>query len=222
MKKIIVCGFVLVLAAAVIFGGCSRKPKYTVPEYQLAAGEETTSAPGIIINKGKREVFMFAVVNGKYFTQPTRHGVVFADGSNGDKSVLIGLGDEKVFYAAMVAVGFGPSNKLTIDDMSKGVSVEGEPLDVFVAWDGKEVPFANVIRASQERPMDIRFGGNLENAKEYNTGCILCLDSCAVGITSNAAYETGASETINFYGKKDVLPADGTMVRVIFRARAFS
>ena len=36
--------------------------------------------------------------------------------------------------------------------------------------------------------MDIRFGGNLDNARTFHTGCILCLDSCAVGITSNASY----------------------------------
>lgn len=223
MKKSIVYAVVLVLAAAFVFSGCAPKPATPAapaqPGYQLAAGEEATSDPNIIINKDKKEVSVFSEVNAKYFTEPTRHGVVFSGGSNGEKSVLRGLGDEKVFYDALVAVGFEPSNKLTLDDMSKGVSVEGQALDVFVSWDGKELPFADIIKASEERPMDIRFGGNIDNAKDKNTGCILCLDSCAVGITSNAAYETGASNSINFYGRDDVLPADGAVVRVIFRER---
>lgn len=67
--------------------------------------------------------------------------------------------------------------------------------------------------------MDVRFGGNLEAAKKANTGCILCLDSCAVGITSNSSYPTGTTQNkvSEFYGNKDVLPADGTRVSVIFR-----
>ena len=69
--------------------------------------------------------------------------------------------------------------------------------------------------------MDIRFGGNFEAAKAKRTGCILCLDSCAVGITSDAAYETGAVEVkkIGRYGREDVLPPDGSKVSVIFRMK---
>ena len=236
MKRRLFFGFLLVLALVLVIGGCGQKEpaepvepavdpaenaaveQVDAPE-TLTEGEEATSSPNIFFNKDKKEVSVFAEVNGKYFTEPTRHGVVYAGGSNGDKSVLRGLGDEKVFYETMVAVGFEPSNTMTIDDMSKGVKIEGEALDVFVSWDGQEIPFADIITASEERPMDVRFGGNIANANEYNTGCILCLDSCAVGITSNAAYETGASNDIQFYGNCDVLPADGTKVKVTFRAR---
>ena len=67
--------------------------------------------------------------------------------------------------------------------------------------------------------MIVRFGGNFEAAKSNRTGCILCLDSCAMAITSDAAYEAGAVEIkkIGRYGREDVLPADGTRVSVIFR-----
>lgn len=216
MKKVVICVLFLMATAAIC--GLSLRSAYAAPV--LAEGEEATSDPNVTINKEKREVAVYSEVNGKYFTEPTRHGVVFEGGSNGEKSVLRGLGDEKVFYEAMVAAGFTPSNKLTMADMTKGVKVEGDPLDVFISWEGKEIPFADAIRASDERPMDIRFGGNIENAKAANTGCILCLDSCAVGIVSNASYETGASNTIQFYGKSDVLPVDGTTVKVIFRPRS--
>jgi len=222
-------GFLLIMAISLAVVGCEQqnqvKPEDSATGQDetvaaLAEGEETSSDPNIVFNLDKKEVTVLAEVNGKYFTEPTRHGVVYAGGSNGDKSVLRGLGDEKVFYETMVSVGFEPSNTLTMEDMSKGVKVEGAALDVYVTWDGQEeIPFSGIIKASEERPMDVRFGGNIENAKEYNTGCILCLDSCAVGITSNAAYETGASADINFYGNSDVLPADGTKVKVIFRAR---
>lgn len=67
--------------------------------------------------------------------------------------------------------------------------------------------------------MDIRFGGNLDNARTFHTGCILCLDSCAVGITSNASYPSGTTQgdEVRFFGNDKVLPPDGTRVSVIFR-----
>lgn len=178
-------------------------------------------AEPVIIDAEKKEVIIAAEVNGKYFNSPTRHGVVFDMGSNGDKSVLRGLADEREFYQALIDIGAVPGNNLTMEDMKLGKTVDGQKLDVFVTWDGlgKEIPFAEIIRSDEERPMDIRFGGNMENAKAKRTGCILCLDSCAVGITSDAAYETGAVEIkkIGRYGREDVLPADGTRVSVIFR-----
>jgi len=222
MKKRIVFGILLVVTAGLaIAGGRRQSSREPEPQMPLVSGEEATSDPSIVFNRDKKEVSIIAEVNGKYFTEPTRHGVVYRAGSNGEKAVLRALGDEKVFYETMVLVGFVPSNKLAIADMSKGVNVEGEALDVFVSWDGQEeIPFANIIRASEERPMDVRFGGNIANANTANTGCVLCLDSCAVGITSNSSYETGASNRINFYGRSDVLPADGTRVKVTFRPRS--
>lgn len=177
------------------------------------------------IDKEKREITMPAEVNGKYFEEPTRHGVVFAPGSNGEKSVLRGLSDEKEFYQALIDLGAKPGDNVTLDAMkagpSDGVAVEGDKINVFVKWDGSngEVPFGDIIVASDQRPTDIRFGGNIENAKKANTGCVLCLDSCAVGITSNASYPTGTTQNnvATFRGNKDILPPDGTRVDVIFR-----
>ena len=177
------------------------------------------------INKAAKEIVMPAEVNGKYFTEPTRHGVVFVSGSNGQKSVLRGLSNEKEFHDALLAIGAKAGNNVTMEDMKagpkNGKSVQGDKLNVFVKWEGSngEIPFDKIIKATENRPMDIRFGGNLPAAKKANTGCVLCLDSCAVGITSDAAYPTGTTQNkvVQFYGDKDVLPKDGARVSVIFR-----
>jgi hypothetical protein len=179
----------------------------------------------IEVNKEKGEIVIQAEVNGKYFSSPTRHGVVYAPGSNGEKAVLRGLADEKKFHDALLEIGAKPGNNLTMENMNagkdNGVSVQGSKLNVFVTWEGagKEIPFDDVVKASEERPSDYRFGGNLNGAKEYNTGCILCLDSCAVGIASNASYPTGTTQNnvVEFFGDESVLPPDGTRVSVIFR-----
>ena len=225
-KKIII---MLCLLSALMLSSCGNKQESSSVN---SNGAELTNSMGsvilrdegaepVVIDIEKKEVIIPAEVNGKYFNSPTRHGVVFDRGANGDKSVLRGLSDEREFYQALIDIGAVAGNNLTTEDMKLEKTVDGQKLDVFVTWDGlgKEIPFSDIIRSDEERPMDIRFGGNFEAAKSKRTGCILCLDSCAVGITSDAAYETGAVEVkkIGRYGREDVLPSDGTRVSVIFR-----
>lgn len=172
----------------------------------------------------KKTVTIYAKVNGKYFTEVTRHGVVFKDGSNGEKSVFKGLCSEKDFYGALVSLGLEPGDNLEVDS-PVGSTIEGPKLDVTVTWDGQKdpVPFSKCIKTGDgsEYKTDIRFGGNIKKAYKLNTGCILCLDSCPVGITSNAAYGWGTVEkakTQKFYGNSKVLPEDGTICKITFTA----
>jgi hypothetical protein len=215
MKKLLSIILTLVIVAAFAVG-CSSKTSETGSTPQ-------DSAEVMVVNKDKKEISMITEVNGKYFTESTRHGVVFKDGKNGEKAILRSLADEKKFYEAMMSLGATPGNNLTADDMKTGTkSIEGSKLDVFVTWDGlgKEIPFADVIKSSESRPLDIRFGGNIERANKNNTGCILCLDSCPTGITSNAAFGAGSHDnlkSVTFNGNDQVLPKDGEKVTVIFR-----
>jgi hypothetical protein len=231
MKRIL--SIVLTLVAIMILAaGCGSKQTTpntgsnpapnTATNTEFKLGDLSDSKP-LAVNKDKKEVQVLAEVNGKYFTEPTRHGVVAKTGSNGEKSVLRGLANEIDFYNALIEIGAKPGNNISLDDMKKSEkSVEGSKLNVFVTWEGlgKEIPFSDILKATEDRPMDVRFGGNLENAKDKKTGCILCLDSCAVGITSNAAFKANELEgkkQVKITGNSEVLPKDGTKVAVIFR-----
>lgn len=196
-----------ILIIGALFAGCSQK--------QPAAATPATTNQVLTVDKANKVVKVQAEVNAKYFTESTRHGVVFKDGTNGEKAVLRALANPIDFYNALITIGATPGNNMK----NKGDKVQGSKLNVTVSWDGlaKEIPFNDIIKSSDVRPMDIRFGGNLETQKKANTGCILCLDSCPAGITSNAAYAFGESDTVKFYGNKDVLPKDGTKVTVIFK-----
>jgi hypothetical protein len=215
MKKLLSIILTIVIVAA-FAAGCSSK----TPE-QGAAPQSNQEA--MVVDKDKKEIRILAEVNGKYFTESTRHGIVYKDGKNGEKAILRALVDEKKFYEAMMSLGAKPGNNLTAEDTKKGEkTIEGSKVNVFVTWEGlgKEIPFADIIKSSDPRPMDIRFGGNIERAKKNNTGCILCLDSCPTGITSNAAYPAGWHDNlkkVTFNGREDVLPKDGSKVTVIFR-----
>lgn len=210
MKKLISLILVLVLALSLV--ACGAAPAKEEVDYSV-----------ITTNPSTQSVTIYTQVNGKYFTEPSRHGVVFKDGSNGEKCILRGLCSEKDFYAALLSVGGVPGDKLYFADAQPGDLIEGQKLDVTVSWEGSngEIPWADIMTTGNGKPYvaDFRFGGNIKAAYAKNTGCILCIESCPVGICSNAAYGYGVVETTKteqFYGNPDVLPGDGTICQVTF------
>jgi hypothetical protein len=178
----------------------------------------------IHVDSQERSVVILAEVNGKYLDQTTRHAIVYSGGRNGNKSVFRSYATPKDFCDALIKIGLKAGDNMTMDNKEKTL-VQGDLLEVTVSWSGsekKEYRLDDVIADSNGKPIEVRFGGNLKNALRYNTGCLLCLDSCPVGITSNAAYTYGAVEKRNevtFRGKKDVLPPDGTMVLIKLKAK---
>lgn len=213
MKKI---SLFMALAAVTVVGlsACGSKK----------AAISDKEQPELVVNKDKKEVTLAAKVNGTYFTEPTRHLVVFQGGSNGEKAILRGLTDEKKLYQAMKDIGAKPGDNLTAKDMKadykEDKKVAGDKVNVFLKWKGyDEIPVKEAIKSDKEYTPDFRFGGNLESAKKNNTGCEICLDSCATGIISDAAWPVGTTQQKinNFYGNQKVLPKDGTKVQVIIR-----
>lgn len=210
MKKLISLILVLVMALSLV--ACSAAPAKEEVDYSV-----------ITTNPSTQSVTIYAQINGKYFTEPSRHGVVFKDGSNGEKCILRGLCSEKDFYAALLSVGGVPGDKLVFTEAQPGDLIEGQKMDVTVSWEGSngEIPWADIMTTGNGKPYvaDFRFGGNIKAAYAKNTGCILCIESCPVGICSNAAYGYGVVETTKteqFYGNPDVLPEDGTICQVTF------
>ena len=172
----------------------------------------------IAIDKAAKTVSFLAEVNGKYFYQPTRHFAVWAGGSNGDKAVLRGLVPVTDFYNALIAIGAVAGENMTLEN-KEVTHVKGSSLAVSVTWDGagRSYGIDEVVVESNKRPITMKFGGNLATAKKLNTGCLLCFDSCPVGIVSNAQYTYGAIEKrheVTMKGNKDILPPDGTKVIV--------
>lgn len=167
-------------------------------------------------------VSILASFNGKH-PEPTHHGVVFKGGKLYRKAFFVGLVDPKTFYESLVNVGLRPGNNMTMDNMEK-TFVKGDLLDISVTWKGAKKVYRldELIRDSNGRPLAIRFGGNLAMAVKKNTGCLVCLDSCPVGITSNSAYTYGAIDVrkeVSFTGNRDLLPPDGTLVVIILKAK---
>ena len=209
------------------FAGCSNAPAETTEE---PAAQEEPAAPDqvggvslenpILVDKEAKTVTVLTQVNGKYFTEVTRHASVFKDGTNGAKSVFTAYADPVAFYDALVEIGAEPGNNMTVDNGAT-THVEGTALDMKVTWNGaeKEYDVNEVIKDSNGKQIAFKFGGNLEMAKNKNTGCLSCLDSCPVGIISNAAYTYGSVEKtseVTFMGNGDILPEDGTYIATVY------
>ncbi|WAW15633.1 YdjY domain-containing protein [Peptostreptococcus equinus] len=174
----------------------------------------------IKVDKQAKTVTVLSSVNGKYFTENTRHASVQKDGSNGTKSVFTAYATPEDFYNGLIAIGGKPGNNMTPDNAMK-THVEGSKIKATVKWNGsqKDYDINEVIKDSNGKKIDFRFGGNLERAKTKKTGCLACLDSCPVGIISNTTYTMGAVEKrgeVKFNGNQDILPEDGTYVAITY------
>ncbi len=216
MKKIVIMFGTLSLCWGMIVFGI-------LPAESAPAKITLTKEKPLAVDIKEKSVSVLAQVNGKYFYQTTRHAVVYSGGSNGDKSVFRSYATDQDFYNALMKLSLKAGNNMTKENAAK-TFVEGDLLDVTVTWDGaaKEYSLDEVILDSNRKPFQMRFGGNQKNALQFKTGCLLCLDSCPVGIVSNANYTMGAVEMRNeviFKGNDKVLPPDGSLVVIKVKAK---
>lgn len=175
------------------------------------------------VDKDAKSVTIYTKYNGKFETEATRHLVICKDGKLSDKSIFSSYVSPTDFYNALAEVGAEPGNNMTADNASTTKS-EGSKLEVTLAWAGQEgsVGIDDVVKDSNGKAIDMRFSGNIDPSKEYNTGCISCLDSCFVGITSNGEYPLGAIEEtkeVSFSVDADKAPEDGTPVAITYTVK---
>ncbi len=205
MKKLILISLVLLIMTA-----------------RALAGPALTKENPISIDKTDKSVSFLAKVNGKYLYQGTRHFAVYEKGKFGDKGVFIGLVPNLEFYDALMAIKAVPGENMTLNN-KETTHVKGQAFKVTITWEGADRTYTidEVINESNKKPIVMKFGGNFENSKNKKTGCLLCLDSCPVGIVSNSTYTYGAVEKrkeVTFKGNKDLLPGDGTEVIITLTA----
>jgi len=115
-------------------------------------------------------------------------GVVSHYGTLSEKGILKAFCGPLDFYDALVRIGARPGNNLT--EQSRGQFAGGDKLRVTASVPGvrHDADLSRIFLDSTGRGFDIHFGGNRASAEERNTGCITCLESCWIGITSNAMY----------------------------------
>ncbi len=168
-----------------------------------------------------KRVLIYAEVNPKSLNQSNPHwGVVFRGGKLRDKAILQAFCTPQEFHDALLQIGARPGNNLNL--RSSGETVQGDDLTVTVVIPGqnKILGLNDILEDSSGKGFRIRFGGNRQRAVEEQTGCITCLESCPIGITSNAAYPAISSfkrmisPNSHFKGKAEKLPRQGALILI--------
>ena len=187
--------------------------------------------PLAIVNvEDNGDVTFHCTVNGDFLTDneagntTTRHLVVADDGFNKGKALLSAYAPAVDIYEAMMKAGFTPEeNNEEEFTLEKGEKMaEGQKINVTLTWAGQEEPVevadVLVLGDGSEPKLDFHFHGNHANFQKNYSGCVCCLDSCYVGITSNGAYGFLDVENNNpsILGNAKVLPAAGEVVMVRF------
>lgn len=179
----------------------------------------------LLVNPAAGSLIIYTEVNGQNLEKTNPHwGVVFKDGTLADRAILKAHVHHLDFHDALTDLGVMPGNNLT--EKATGVHVGGDGLSVTATWPGakKEYRLDEIFADSAGKGFRIRFGGNRPASQRENTGCITCLESCWVGVTSNATYpiistfKRWVSPNSLFKGNGAVLPnRDGSPVFLIYR-----
>lgn len=233
MKKTITFLMIAVLSLSVIACGSKEKESESVETESKEENGNTDTAEtsgqvfkNLTVDTDKKEISFEAVLNGTYFTEPTRHAIVGEEGGNADKAMFRAKAYNVDFHDALEELGLSGDSNVSMDDMSAAVEENivntGDALEYFIQWDGQEeIPFRDVIKADKDFDWNVVFAGNRDTAESTQAGCFLCLDSCAAGIAvNNLPVGTTAEGGTQFFANEEVLPEDGTTVTIIVRPAA--
>ena len=212
MKKRVLAAFLCMAMTASMLAGCGTDTSAEEEQTQEAAEETTDDAAeaegereALFTDPETRTITIQAQATGN--TESSIHLLVNADGSNAEKAYFTTEVPTLDLYNAIVELGGVPGNNIPVD--AEGGTILGSGLDVSISVDGEEYDAYDLITPSDSREMDMRFGGNVALNQEYGTGCLLCTESCSVGIASDAAYQY--TEPVDFL-PSDAMPEAGTEV----------
>lgn len=178
----------------------------------------------LIIDEKNKKVLIYTEVHEMNVHQSNVHwGVVFKEGRFHDRAILRSYANQLDFHDALIKIGANPGNNLNKD--TTGQYVQGDTLDVKATWPGlgKELSLNEIFIDEKGKGFHIKFGGNRKASEEQKTGCITCLESCWISISSNVNYpQTGSIKRFlnpnsRFKGNANVLPPDGKPVILIYR-----
>lgn len=192
----------------------------------------------MIVDRAKGEIRLLTQLKPSrfedgWFTQlPGHHAVTWKDGEKSDEALFMAYVSDSDFYDAMVSLGAKPGNNLTVkawternnpDSEAAKAPVKGSRVDISVFWKGleKPTPLKEILLDPSGRGVDMRFGGHKSLIPVWNSGCIVCMQSCPGGKISNHNYTLSdyAKGKAMFKPDYSVIPKGGRAGVVIFRLK---
>lgn len=215
MKKLTIISLCILLACS-LFVGC----KNDEDKKDASALKGVTEESPLKVDKDGKTVTIYSTFNGKFEFEPTRHLAIYSGGKIADMALFKSFVSPEDFSKALEEVGGEAGNNMTAENAATTLS-EGSSFKVTLYWEGNEdgIDLNDFLKDSNGKDLDIKFSGNMDASKEFNTGCITCLDSCFVGITSNATYPLGAIEEtkeVAFEVNHDKCPDDKQAVAIVY------
>ena len=185
------------------------------------------------IDKAAGTVTISAKVNGKYFSRSTRHLMVDQYGFNKGTAMLTSYCIPDDLYNGLVRAGGvswskSAGKKLKNGEKNTVKNAEHKKfsrLDISIGRGGVshslDECLTTVKGGSNAPKISMIFAGNPGAAAKTPSGCMVCMDSCYIGMAANNAYGMCVIDKCKpcLYARPDVLPPDGTVVKVTFRVR---
>lgn len=177
----------------------------------------------LTVDPSRRIVRLFTKIQLRHLTETTTHwGIGYSGGKLADKFILVSSAEPSAFHDALVRIGARAGNNVPLDGYGKFVN--GDRLMLSAQWPGLPTPVGinEIFTDSAGKGFDIRFGGNRTVSAEKKTGCLTCLESCPIGITSNAVYphlsllQRMMHPNSSFRGKPETLPNKQAIPIVVF------
>jgi sterol desaturase/sphingolipid hydroxylase (fatty acid hydroxylase superfamily) len=195
-----------------------------------------TRSGAVTIDRKARSVSFTATVhparyNGAASTLKDHHFIVWKGGRAAANALVAADANDLDVQRALESLGATAGNNLTADSWDKradpasadpDLHVSGSALDVTIAWAGHAAVKAGDIFVDRGgRGFAFKLGGNESLIPTWRSGCIVCLESCPGGRSSNAAYTMRDlyAGRARFDLRTGVLPAEGTVVTVTMRVR---
>ena len=210
----------------------TKKGRFSTIKY---ATTKKSSLSNITTNTTEKTVTINARVNGKYFKESTRHLIIDSNsgGFNAGKSILDTYVNPETLYNALVKVGGVSWSKSADASLKNGEKISKNNaenknyshMEVTVSWGNETHKLSEIVTktagTSDPLSIDMVFSGNPKAAAKTPSGCVVCLDSCYIGIVSNCKYGLCVIDKKNppCYGNSNVLPKDGTIVKVTFKLK---
>lgn len=231
MKKKTLLVTLLTVSMLAVLTACGSKGNESAAKEDTkttAKADDTTADAAktydnLTVDTEAKTVTFDATVNGLYFTEPTRHAIVTKGGGNAEKSMFVTDASNVDINDALADMGVKGDSNVTMDDMKatvdKNIVNTGDALEYSIKWDGQEeMPFKDIIKADKDFDWNVVFTGNRDAAVSTKAGCVLCLDSCAAGVSVNTLpVGTTAEGGTAFTADGDKLPADGSTVTITIK-----
>lgn len=132
-----------------------------------------------------------------FFSFPKHHHfIVWEDGSASSKALITTNTSDSSIQRKLQILGAIPGNNLTLDTWNKRkdknhpdpkINVAGTTIKVEIFLNDQWLNASDIFETTKPTDFHFKLGGHLRFISEWNSGCVVCLQSCPGGRISNAS-----------------------------------